>query len=224
MQETSTNDIIIYDGKVQKTPQELLNCPHQIITYKRPKELWLRNICEEFELPFSKTIFASDEPVDDIYYWCPDEVIKTESNGHCGFMSFSTILTGSPDHHGKIRTMIANHIIRSFDMVGGLIIFLFDKNPWGKNALEYANEDLEVDPNIPTHHWMRSLHLAAAADLFQCNVLVKRSDAHGWNCYNTMTYVHGIEKMEYISTLPSILIDNHSGNHFEPIITLKRIL
>ena len=44
----------------------------------------------------------------------------------------------------------------------------------------------------------------------------------GWECYNTSTFIHGRPNTIFDSKLPTVLMHNPGGNHFEPVISLKK--
>uniref|UniRef100_A0A914Y1L8 OTU domain-containing protein n=1 Tax=Panagrolaimus superbus TaxID=310955 RepID=A0A914Y1L8_9BILA len=209
----SEKDSIIIEAQIKKTNQELKDAPHQPYPYRPPNRQWLMKNCKKFGLPFRNTVFKKTEFVDDVYGWLPDETISTMGDGHCGFSSVATLITGDPKNHGILRIIIARHILGNVNT--NLLFF--------ENAKELANADLQVDANKSTDRWMRSVHLAAAADLFSCNILVKRSRSHGWTCYNSSTFRRGLQQTTYVPELPSMLLNNVADCHFEPVLTLKRI-
>uniref|UniRef100_A0A914PST3 OTU domain-containing protein n=1 Tax=Panagrolaimus davidi TaxID=227884 RepID=A0A914PST3_9BILA len=159
-------------------------------------------------------IFNEATYVEDLFFYYPDKKLYTKGDGHCGFYTLSLLLCGTPEYHYQLRNIIANHIIYS--------PINLEEFVWWEDARELAYKDLETDTTKYTNNWMRSIHLAAAADLFGCNILVKCQDRLGWECYNFTTFNYGRNNTIFQSELPCLLIDNSSGNHFEPVITVKK--
>uniref|UniRef100_A0AC34GB64 OTU domain-containing protein n=1 Tax=Panagrolaimus sp. ES5 TaxID=591445 RepID=A0AC34GB64_9BILA len=115
----SADESVIVEATVKKTNEELRNMKHPVFDYEPPTRQWLFQTCNIHGIPFDHNIFLKAQPVDDVYYWRPDpdSTISTEMNGHCGFFSLSIIHTGSPNHHGRIRLLIAKHILANLNIL-----------------------------------------------------------------------------------------------------------
>uniref|UniRef100_A0A914PSQ9 Ubiquitin-like protease family profile domain-containing protein n=1 Tax=Panagrolaimus davidi TaxID=227884 RepID=A0A914PSQ9_9BILA len=85
-----------------------------------------------------------------------------------------------------------------------------------KNAvrkLKYVTSDANDE-----RFWMDESDIAAAADLFYCNIFVF-TRLKNWQCYGPKTYENGITHNfgNFNSKLPTLLLENSSGNHFSPV-------
>ena len=80
-------------------------------------------------------------------------------------------------------------------------------------------------------HWMNDADLAAAASLFQCNILLFNIDKN-WQCYSPETFKNGtMNHANFNPNLPTLLMENSkpSSNdpkakaiHYNPVVNVRK--
>ncbi|KAE9547341.1 hypothetical protein FO519_009446 [Halicephalobus sp. NKZ332] len=174
-------------------------------TYVVPTKISLNEICQKQNLQFDHYPFKDARGIYDIHqirnYQCHDVL----ADGNCGYRALSYALSGSENGHLELRRRICDHIIRNE------LPILSTMYPDG---IEEAKERRELKPNIPVtqEYWMSTVDIFAASDMLEVNIIVC-DERFEWQLHNG-TIRDGIANMHMRLDLPTILLDNSSGNHF----------
>uniref|UniRef100_A0AC35ESU1 Protein kinase domain-containing protein n=1 Tax=Panagrolaimus sp. PS1159 TaxID=55785 RepID=A0AC35ESU1_9BILA len=191
--------------------------------YYPPTDSWLKNECASIGIKFFENISKFRPSIDDIQKFIvrkPDDVISVEGDGKCGYRALSVLISGKEDHHVYIKNIICRKITKNKDPN-------FEKMGIFKDARRNAAFKLKFDSSDADdkRFWMDDSDIAAAANLFDCNIFVFTRLKY-WQCYGPKTYENGITENfgNFDSKLPTLLLDNAGGNHFSPVknVRLKR--
>uniref|UniRef100_A0A914Z061 OTU domain-containing protein n=1 Tax=Panagrolaimus superbus TaxID=310955 RepID=A0A914Z061_9BILA len=188
--------------------------------YFPPEDAWLRSKCYLLGIIFHENVSKFRPSIDDIQKFTivkPDDVISVQGDGHCGYRSLSVIICGKQYYHNKIRRMICSLITQNNDPN-------FEEMYIFRNAKAIAYGKLQIDSAVDCEErmWMDDADLAAAANLFECNIFVLNS-LDQWQCYGKKTFENGIMDscVNFDPKLPTLLLQNSGGNHFSPVVNVR---
>uniref|UniRef100_A0AC34FTY6 Protein kinase domain-containing protein n=2 Tax=Panagrolaimus sp. ES5 TaxID=591445 RepID=A0AC34FTY6_9BILA len=188
--------------------------------YFPPDDLWLRSKCYLIGITFYENVSKFRPSIDDIQKYTiikPDDVVSVQGDGHCGYRSLSVLICGKQYYHNKIRRMLCSMITQNTDPN-------FEEMYIFRNAKAIAHGKLQVDSGIDCEerNWMDDADLAAAANLFECNIFVLNS-LDQWQCYGKKTFENGIMDsfVNFDPKLPTLLLQNSGGNHFSPVVNVR---
>lgn len=113
-----------------------------------------------------------------------------------------------------------NYIYRNSEGIGNLslarYVLLHNVVPDGNcgyRALSYGITGSD-------RYWMTTIDLFAASIMLEINILV-RDTHHEWQLYNS-SIQNGFSNMQVDLSLPTILMDNSSRDHFQAITAVRR--
>uniref|UniRef100_A0AC35ESL4 OTU domain-containing protein n=1 Tax=Panagrolaimus sp. PS1159 TaxID=55785 RepID=A0AC35ESL4_9BILA len=188
--------------------------------YFPPTDSWLINQCNLMGIQFYKNISKFRPPIDDIQKFTilkPTDVIHVEGDGKCGYRALSVLLCGNDCYHLCIKRMICKMIRDNMDPK-------FEEMYIFKDARQNAARKLMFDPETASDErfWMDDSDLAAAANLFDCNIFVFTLRKE-WQCFGPKTFENGIMDsfVNFDSNLPTLLLENSGGNHFSPVKNVR---
>ena len=178
-------------------------------TYIVPTESSLRTIALKFDLNFSSYIYQNSRGAGNLHgvkkIWTYDVI----PDGNCGYRCLSYALTGSENNHLKLRNNICDFIINR------KILTLHEMFPEAIQEAETKRNIPLGEKNLNLQYWMKGYDLFAASIMLEINIVVLNV-YHEWQLYNH-SIQDSLSSMYMDLKIPTILLDNTSGDHFQVV-------
>ena len=176
--------------------------------YIIPREDQLRSLCRKHNLVFDGYNYRSIKGWKNIKNTIPVKIHSVCGDGHCGYKSISYLLCGTDSEHLKVRKVICE-FIEQLDNPKFTGLY-----PDGK---EEAARKKNAAGTVGIDYWMTDTDIVAAAILFQINIVVL-TQQRKWHYFSPN--FGKPNDWRFDNQIPSILLDNSSGNHFNPILEI----
>ena len=179
-----------------------------------PSEASLKKIAEKSGLVFHTYIYRNSRGIGNLSSARYVSLHNVVPDGNCGYRALSYGITGSENNHIKLREKICD--------------FILDTNiPCFQNMFPEGKAEAKSKKNpppgvaaLPCRYWMTTIDLFAASIMLEINILV-RDPRHDWQLYNS-SIQNGFSNMQVDLSLPTILMDNSSKDHFQAITDVRR--
>ena len=183
----------------------------EVWPYHVPTEGFLRLKCSKLGLPFHRYVYGNIPNHPNIREGIPIVIDNARGDGSCGYRSLAHLLCGDQEEHLKVRQVLCEFI------EGNSIPGYKELYPEG---IREANKKKELPPNtsgvLDRTYWMTDADIVCAAVLLEVNILIFSRDT--W-MYFSPEFGSPYTR-RFHAELPSLLIDNRSGIHFDPILQL----